>query len=386
MAAINYIDSKTTIKMEDKEIKVSNVIHKIYFSGMLVEIKESVTTKIPYFKTMISNRFPTVKNSNGDFILNNFNGEIIKVIIQCVESSRFTDLFTLLPRNENVVNLLKTIRILGLELPFQIYKSVIHFTHEISLPDENESKSTSFIIHEFAFNLYHFFHVKNEKADKEDRNKLFYFAMLHLLIRDTDVNLNQKQHLQKLCLQVLPSLTLKQKKQMETIDMSLVVDKTIIKAVKCFWDGGLECFLWVIGEDDNALEYFCLIDYLKLPLPFPTTQAYIKTYLSTSSNVKLEGDTISKLAYLLFINKNPLTLTMMNNVAEKACVIMRSVDKEDTHLLLNAEHIQTIIKFKYPAMVVLHLPRMGDCWNECMKNVCENAKKEHEDNESESDV
>jgi len=151
MAAINYVDSKKMIKIEKKEIKVSNVIHKIYFSSMLVEIKESVITKIPYFKTLISNRFPTVKNSNGDFILNNFNGEIIKVIIQCVESNRFIDLFTLLPRSENVVNLLKTIRILGLELPFQIYKSVIHFTHEISLPDENESKSTSFIIHKFQF-------------------------------------------------------------------------------------------------------------------------------------------------------------------------------------------------------------------------------------------
>jgi len=320
----------------------------------LVEVKESVINKISYFETLFSDRFPTTKNADGVIISNDLNPEIIKVIIQCIEINKFRDLFTLLPCDEHVVDLFDTLQFLCIQLPFVVDETILtHSYHrcsykvsELNLIPEFEPTTTNYIIAEFAFNL---FQMKNKKLEKEEKDKLVFLLILHLLLKDVDVKL--KEHLRKFSCQVL-ELTVKQKHQVEQIDVTKQFDINVINAVLIIWED--TNFLRFYRQNDDPIQFFHLIKYLKLKLPFPTTQKYIDTYLTTihdpllEDEPRLEEDTMTKLAYLLFINTNKLSVKTINNIINKACSMI-SVIKSHLDFVV-CKHLKTIVTLYCPTV------------------------------------
>jgi len=215
MAASNKDENMTEVFVEQNNVSVVDGIKKIILRGTLVEIKESVINKIPFFETLFSDRFPTTKNSDGVIISNDLNPEIIKVIIQCVEIKKFRALFTLLPCDEHVVDLFDTLQFLCIQLPFVVDETNLTRLYKVCEKKLiSKYEPTDYIIVEFAFSL---FQMKNKKLNKEEKEKLVFLVILHLLLKDVDVN--QKEHLRKFSFQVL-ELTLEQKQQVEQIDLS----------------------------------------------------------------------------------------------------------------------------------------------------------------------
>jgi len=354
MAASNKDDNMTEVVVEQNNVSVVDGIKQIILRGKLVEIKESVINKIPYFETLFSDRFPTTKNADGVIVSNDLNPEIIQVIIQCVEINKFTDLFTLLPCDEHVVDLFDTLQFLCIQLPFVVDETILtHSYHrcsykvsELNLIPEFEPTTTNYIIAEFAFNL---FQMKNKKLEKEEKDKLVFLLILHLLLKDVDVKL--KEHLRKFSCQVL-ELTVKQKHQVEQIDVTKQFDINVINAVLIIWED--TNFLRFYRQNDDPIQFFHLIKYLKLKLPFPTTQKYIDTYLTTihdpllEDEPRLEENTMTKLAYLLFINTNKLSVKTINNIINKACSMI-SVIKSHLDFVV-CKHLKTIVTLYCPTV------------------------------------
>jgi len=337
----------TDMVVKQNNVSVVNGTQRIILQDQLIEIKESVVKKIPYFETLFSDRFPTTKNPDGVIISHDLNPEIVKVIIQCVERNEFEDLFTFLPKNESVVDLFETFHFLCVKLPYTVFTNLIsikNHTNEIFryvlMP-----MSLSYFVHQFAYNLIY---VKNNEARKEDQDqdqdqdKMFLFTTLYLLLKDVDVK--QKHHLQKLSLQILP-LTIEQKTLLENIDITKQFNKASITAVLKYQDAKIENFLLLLEEDDNPIEFFDLINYLNLDLFFSTSNVDIISYVSSHESV-FQVKTITKLAFLIYLNKEVLTQVTINNIITKARKIICLIKKKDhDNKIINAlNHLKTVIK------------------------------------------
>jgi len=359
MVASNKVGNMTEVFVEQNNVSVVDGIKNIILRKKLVEIKESVINKIPYFETLFSDRFPTTKNDDGVIISNDLNPEIIKVIIQCVEINKFTDLFTLLPCDEHVVDLFDTLQFLCIELPFVVDETILTHSYKVSeLNLISKFEPISYIIVEFAFNL---FQMKKKKLKKEEKDKLVFLVILHLLLKDIDVK--QKEHLRKFSFQVL-ELTMKQKYQVEQIDLSQQIKKDVINAVLTYWQNVNTNFLRFYKQHDDPIQFFHLIKYLKLKLPFQTTQKYIKSYLTAihgslpEDDSLSEEDTMTKLAYLLFFNKNKLSVNTMENIITKACGMI-SVIKSPVDFVV-CKHLKTIVTLYCPTVTYEQKARLGN--------------------------
>jgi len=357
MAPSNKDEKMTEVVAEQTNESVADGIKKFILREKLVEIKESVINKIPYFETLFSDRFPANKKADGVIISNDLNPEIIKVIIQCVEINKFRDLFTLLPCDEHVVDLFDTLQFLCIQLPFVVDET--NLTRLYKVCEKNlisKYEPTDYIIVEFAFNL---FQMKNIKLRKEEKDKLVFLVILHLLLKDVDVN--QKEHLRKFSFKVL-ELTLEQKQQVEQIDLSKQFDKNAINAALIIWED--TNFLRFYKQHDDPIPFFHLIKYLKLKLPFPTTQKYINSYLTSiidpllEDESCLEEDTMTKLAYLLFINTNKLSVNTMENITTKACGMI-SVIKSPVDFVV-CKHLEDIVILYCPTVTHEQKARLGN--------------------------
>jgi len=296
-------------------------------------------------------------------------------------------LFTLLSCDENVVDLFDTLQFLCIQQPFVVDETIL--THSYKVSELNlipKFEPANYILLEFAFNL---FQMKEKKLEKEEKDKLVFLLILHLLLKDVDVK--HKEHLRKFSFQVL-ELTVKQKHQVEQIDVSKQFDINVINAVLTYWQNIDDNFLQLIKEDDDPIQLFHLIKYLKLNIHFPTTKKYIKTYLTTThassldddslleDDSFLEEDTMTKLAYLLFINKNKLSVKTIENIINKACDLMKSTESSEE--LIAGKHLITVILLFCPTITGVQKARLEDQIEELEEMYDENEC--NSDNESEN--
>jgi len=130
-----------------------------------------------------------------------------------------------------------------------------------------------------------------------------------------------------------------------------------------------------------------LIKYLKLNIHFPTTKKYIKSYLTTThvsiledeSSLEdesfLEEDTMTKLAYLLLINMNKLSVNTMEKIINKACDLMNSI--ESSVELVACKHLITV--------VLLYCPTVTDVQKTRLEDKIEELEIRYDENECDSD-
>jgi len=122
---------------------------------------------------------------------------------------------------------------------------------------------------------------------------------------------------------------------------------------------------------------------LKLKLPFPTTQKYIDTYLATihdsllEDESRLEEDTMTKLAYLLFINTNELSVKTMDNIINKAC---RMISVIKSHLdFVVCQHLETIVTLYCPTVTNEPKARLRNEIGRLYHMFCQESESESED-------
>jgi len=121
---------------------------------------------------------------------------------------------------------------------------------------------------------------------------------------------------------------------------------------------------------------------LKLKLPFPTTQNYINTYLTTihdsllKDESRLEEDTMTKLAYLLFINTNKLSVETINNIINKACGMI-SVIKSHLDFVV-CKHLETIVTLYCPTVTNEQKARLRNEIGRLYHMFCQGSESESE--------
>jgi len=144
----------------------------------------------------------------------------------------------------------------------------------------------------------------------------------------------------------------------------VVVKQNNVRVCKLYYTSFDTNFLQFYRQEDDPIQFFHLIKYLKLKLPFPTTQKYIKTYLTTmhdpllKDESRLEEDTMTKLAYLVFINTNKLSVNTMENIITKACGMI-SVIKNPVDFVV-CKHLKAIVILYCPTVTFAQKTRLAN--------------------------
>ena len=162
-----------------------------------VKIPENIIKDIPYLETLFSGRFTTDHNENGIIKTEEFNPDLLKVIVKYLEEKEIYKLFACLPKDQDIVELLEMFRFLALVPPIDTKLSEIK---EILDGPPSLNVTSQIELVEYGFALFYSTGQIQWQYEQKLRNMIFNTISYVFKSSDDSFKCRAKYHLKQLAL------------------------------------------------------------------------------------------------------------------------------------------------------------------------------------------
>ena len=176
--------------------------------GKKVEIPEEMLKEIPYLETLFSGRFSTEYDGDGVVKSDEFDADLLRVIIRYLEDKRIYRLFACLPVDQDIVELLEMFRFLALVPPIDTelvdIKTILERMPSFSLTSQNDLVKYGFAL----------FYSRGQIIWKDEmvlRNRIFNTMNYLFTCYNASFKSRAKYHIRKLALNSVTTFTYKQR-------------------------------------------------------------------------------------------------------------------------------------------------------------------------------
>lgn len=165
--------------------------------GETVQIPENILKDIPYLDTLFSGRFVTNNVRDGIVKSEEFNGELLKVIIRYLKEKKKCKLYAYLKPNQDVMELMEMFRYLALKPP--IDTSLCAVTCLLHEPPSFNVMSQGDVLN-YAFAIFYAKGQINWKKKRDVRNGVYKTVQYVFKSKDLGATPRAKFHLKRLAL------------------------------------------------------------------------------------------------------------------------------------------------------------------------------------------
>ena len=176
--------------------------------GQRVEIPEKMLKEIPYLESLFSGRFSTEYDGDDVVKSDEFDADLLRVIIRYLEDKKIYRLFACLPVDQDILELLEMFRFLALVPPIDTklvdIKTILERVPSVSLTSQND-----FVKYGFAL-----FYARGQIIWEDNmglRNRIFNTMNYLFTCYNASFKSRAKYHIRKLALNSVTTFTYKQR-------------------------------------------------------------------------------------------------------------------------------------------------------------------------------
>ena len=222
----------------------------ILTQGEKVEIPENMLKEIPYLDTLFSGRFFTECDEDGVVKTDEFDANLLKVIIRYLENKKIYKLFACLPVDQDILELLEMFRFLALVPPidtelFKI-KTILSEAPSLSLDSQND-------VVKYGFALFYARGQINWKREQRLRNAIF--NTINYLFKNTNKSFKPraKYHIKKLALNCV-TFTFNQYHRVLQLEVDDSLDQSDAESVQSYGGYDLHPFDCYCCDSDDSVD------------------------------------------------------------------------------------------------------------------------------------
>ena len=176
--------------------------------GQKVDIPEEMLKEILYLETLFSCRFSTEYDGDGVVKSDEFDADLLRVIIRYLEDKKFCRLFACLPVDQNILELLEMFRFLALVPPIDTelvdVKKILGGAPSVSFTSQNDLVKYGFAL----------FYSRGQIIWNDEmvlRNRIFNTMNYLFTCYNKRIKSRGKYHIRKLALNNVTTFTDKQR-------------------------------------------------------------------------------------------------------------------------------------------------------------------------------
>ena len=176
--------------------------------GQRVEIPEKMLKEIPYLETLFSGRFSTECDGDGVVKSDEFDADLLRVIIRYLEDKNIYRLFACLPVDQDILKLLEMFRFLALVPPIDTelvdIKEILGGSPSVSFTSQNDLVKYGFAL----------FYSRGQIIWNDEmilRNRIFNTMNYLFTCYNKRIKSRAKYHIRKLALNNVTTFTYKQR-------------------------------------------------------------------------------------------------------------------------------------------------------------------------------